>query len=59
MVSSGTTMLESISYLKNKKHVNIIYPTCISLCKKTYKKDIYINSIIPYFVFIWPWGYDN
>ena len=59
MVSSGTTMLESINYLKNKKHVNIIYPTCISFSKKRYKKDIYINSVIPNSVFIWPWGYDN
>jgi len=59
MVSSGTTMLESINYLKNKKHVNIIYPTCISLSKKRYKKDVYINSVIPIFVFVWPWGYDN
>lgn len=59
MVSSGTTMLESINYLKNKKYVNIIYSTCISFSKKRYKKDIYINSVIPYFVFVWPWGYDN
>lgn len=59
MVSSGTTMLESINYLKNKKHVNIIYPTCISFSKKRYIKDIYINSVIDNFVFIWPWGYDN
>jgi hypoxanthine phosphoribosyltransferase len=59
MVSSGTTMLESIHYLKNKKHVNIIYPTCISLSKKRYKKDIFIDSVIPDLVFVWPWGYDN
>ena len=59
MVSSGTTMLESINYLKNEKHVNIIYPTCISLSKKRYKKDIYIDSVIPNLVFVWPWGYDN
>jgi hypoxanthine phosphoribosyltransferase len=59
MVYTGTTMLESIHYLKNKKHVNIIYPTCISLSKNRYKKDIYINSIISNIVFVWPWGYDN
>jgi hypoxanthine phosphoribosyltransferase len=59
MVSSGTTMSESINYLRNEKHVNIIYPTCISLSTQKYKKDIYINKVIPNLVFVWPWGYDN
>lgn len=59
MVSSGTTMLESIKYLRNNKHVNIIYPTCISLSTKTYKKNVFINTILKKIVIIWPWGYDN
>jgi phosphoribosylpyrophosphate synthetase len=59
MVSSGTTMIETMNYLRNEKHVNIIYPTCISLSPKRYKKDIYINYVLPNLVFVWPWGYDN
>ena len=59
MVFSGTTMIESIKYLKNEKDVNIIYPCCIYLYKKKYKKNIYINYVLPNNAFIWPWGYDN
>ena len=59
MVSSGTTMVESIQYLKNEKQVNNIYPACISLSKKRYKKQIPIHYILPNLVFVWPWGYDN
>jgi len=59
MVSSGKTMLETIQYLRREKHVNTIYPTCISLSKKKYKKDVHINHVLQDLVFVWPWGYDN
>jgi hypoxanthine phosphoribosyltransferase len=59
MVNSGTTMLESIKYLRNSKHVNIIYPTCISLSTKTNKENVFINTILKKLVAIWAWGYDN
>jgi hypoxanthine phosphoribosyltransferase len=59
MVSSGTTMDESIQYLKKQKHVNHVFPVCISLSKKRYKKYIPIHYILPSLVFVWPWGYDN
>lgn len=59
LVSSGTTMLSTIKYLRDEKHVDIIFPTAISLTRKLYKGDIYINYIIPKIVSIWPWGYDN
>jgi hypoxanthine phosphoribosyltransferase len=59
MVSSGKTMLETIQYLRREKHVNTIYPTCISLAKKKYKKDVHINHVLQDLVFVWPWGYDN
>jgi hypoxanthine phosphoribosyltransferase len=59
LVSSGTTMIETIKYLRNEKHVNIIYPTCIALSKQEYKQDIHIHSILQSVIFVWPWGYDN
>jgi hypoxanthine phosphoribosyltransferase len=59
MVSSGKTMLETIQYLRREKHVNTIYPACISLSKKKYKKDVHINHVLQDLVFVWPWGYDN
>ena len=59
LVSSGTTMLSTIKYLRDEKHVDVIFPTAISLTRKLYKGDIYINYIIPKLVSIWPWGYDN
>jgi len=59
MVSSGTTIFETIQYLSREKHVNTIYPTCISLSKKKYKKDVHINYVLENMVFVWPWGYDN
>ena len=59
LVSSGTTMLETMKYLQKEKHVNIIYPTCIALSKQEYKQEVHINYILPNSVFVWPWGYDN
>jgi hypoxanthine phosphoribosyltransferase len=59
MVSSGTTMLESIQYLRKEKQVYMLYPTCIALSRKKYKKDVVIHSVLPKLVFVWPWGYDN
>jgi hypoxanthine phosphoribosyltransferase len=59
MVSSGTTMIEAVKYLRNEKEVNVIYPSCIFLSKKRYKKDVYVNYILQNSAFVWPWGYDN
>jgi hypoxanthine phosphoribosyltransferase len=59
MVSSGNTMNETIKYLRNEKHVNIIQPTCISFSKEKFKYDYKIEYSLPTLVFIWPWGYDN
>lgn len=59
LVTSGTTMLSTIKYLRDEKHVDIIFPTAISLSRQFYKGDIYINYIIPKIVYVWPWGYDN
>jgi hypoxanthine phosphoribosyltransferase len=58
-VSSGTTILSTIKYLRDDKQVDVIFPTSISLAKQFYKGDIYINYVIPKIVCIWPWGYDN
>jgi hypoxanthine phosphoribosyltransferase len=59
LVSTGSTMHETMNYLINEKHVSEIYPTCISFSKQKYKKDIHINYILSDTVFVWPWGYDN
>ena len=59
MVSSGTTMSETIKYLKDEKHVNIIQPMCISFSKEKFKYNYKIVSALPTLVFVWPWGYDN
>ena len=59
MVFSGKTMIETINYLKNEKHVSKIYPTCVSLSKKRYTGKIDIDYVLPGLVLIWPWGYDN
>lgn len=58
-VSSGKTMRETINYLKFSKNVNNVYPVAISLYKKKYNGNMYINHIITGTVLIWPWGYDN
>lgn len=59
LVSTGKTMEESYIYLKEKKHVNVIYPTCVGFYKSEYKGSIHINHILNELVMIWPWGYDN
>jgi len=59
LVSTGITMKECYNYLKDEKHVNIIYPTCIGFYKYTYKSDLQINNILGQTVLVWPWGYDN
>ena len=58
-ISSGTTMLSTLKYLRDEKQVDVIFPAAISLARKFYKGDIYINYVIPKIVYIWPWGYDN
>lgn len=58
-VSSGTTMLSAIQYLRDEKDVDIIFPTAISLSKRLYKNDVYIHYVLPKIIYIWPWGYDN
>ena len=58
-VMSGKTILSAIKYLKNDKHVNIIFPATLSISKKNYKDNIYINYVLPEIVYVWPWGYDN
>jgi hypoxanthine phosphoribosyltransferase len=59
LVQTGKTMEESYNYLKQKKYVHIIYPTCIGFNKSKYKGSLHINNILNKTVFIWPWGYDN
>ena len=59
VVASGTTMHETIKYLKDEKHVNIVYPTCISFSRKRFQHYFKLNYIIHKLVFIWPWGYEN
>ena len=58
-ISSGTTMLSTLKYLRDEKQVDVIFPAAISLARQFYKGDIYINYVIPKIVCIWPWGYDN
>lgn len=59
IVSTGKTMVESYNYLKEDKHVYIIYPTCVAFYKWKYKNNLNINRIIDGTIIIWPWGYDN
>ena len=59
LVSSGKTMVETLKYLKYKKNVNIVYPTCIAFYKKMYKQNLQINYLFNGTVIVWPWGYDN
>ena len=58
-VTSGTTILNAIKYLRDEKHVDVVFPTALSLSKKNYKGDIYIHYVLPKVVYVWPWGYDN
>jgi len=57
-VISGVTINEAYKYLKEQKKVNYIYPTSISLDKRTYKYDLDIPHATSQCV-VWPWGYDN
>lgn len=58
-ISTGTTLLSTIKYLRDEKHVDVIFPSAISITKQFYRGDIFINYIIPKLVCVWPWGYDN
>jgi hypoxanthine phosphoribosyltransferase len=55
----GITMISTIKYLRDEKKVNVIFPASISLDRKHYKGNEYINYMIPKVVSVWPWGYDN
>ena len=59
MVSTGTTMIESMKYLSSEKEVALIYPITIALDRLRYNNNIDIKYIIPRDPFILPWGYDN
>jgi hypoxanthine phosphoribosyltransferase len=59
LVSSGFTMKKTLDYLKYNKKANIIYPTSVSFLKGLFLNNFDFNYVIPYIVFIWPWGYDN
>lgn len=59
LVYSGKTMEESYNYLKEEKHANIVYPTCIVFSKHKYNGSLYINNVLNGTILIWPWGYDN
>lgn len=59
IVSTGKTMEESYNYLKEQKHVNDIYPTCVSFYKPQYKGSLNINYVLNGTILVWPWGYDN
>jgi len=59
LVATGKTMEETYNYLKEKKHANIVYPTCIAFFKYKYNGSLYINNILNGTILIWPWGYDN
>jgi hypoxanthine phosphoribosyltransferase len=58
-VMFGKTIISAIKYLKNDKYVNVIFPATLSISKKNYKGNIYINYVLPKIVYVWPWGYDN
>jgi len=59
LVSSGFTMKKTLDYLKYNKKANIIYPTSVGFSKGLFLNNFDFNYVIPYIVFIWPWGYDN
>jgi hypoxanthine phosphoribosyltransferase len=59
IVSTGKTMEESYYYLKDYKHVNVIYPACLAFNKSNYKGSIPINNVLFGPILIFPWGYDN
>ena len=59
LVSTGKTMEEAYSYLKENKFVNNVYTTAVSFYEDKYKGSLHINHILNGTVIIWPWGYDN
>ena len=59
MVTTGKTMNEAISYLKNDKNVNIVCPTCISFSKHRLLFDFDLIHVLNGGTCVWPWGYDN
>jgi hypoxanthine phosphoribosyltransferase len=58
-VTSGTTILSAIKYLRDEKHVDVIFPTALSFARNLYKGNTYIHYVLPKVVYVWPWGYDN
>ena len=59
MVTTGKTMNEAISYLKNVKNVNIVCPTCISFSKHRFTFEYDLIHVLNGVTCVWPWGYDN
>lgn len=59
MITTGKTMNESIKYLKNEKHVNIVCPVCISFSPNRFMFDYNSLHVLNNVVCVWPWGYDN
>jgi hypoxanthine phosphoribosyltransferase len=59
IVATGKTMDEAYNYLKEIKHVNEIYPSCVAFYKWIYKGNLNIDNVINGTVLVWPWGYDN
>lgn len=59
IVATGKTMEEAYNYLKERKRVNDIYPTCVSFYKPQYKGQLNINYVLNGTILVWPWGYDN
>lgn len=59
MITTGKTMNEAITYLKNVKHANIILPVCISFSKNRFKYHYDFIHVLNGAASVWPWGYDN
>ena len=61
MITTGKTMNEAITYLKNVKHANIILPVCISFSinRFKYESDYHLIHVLNGASVVWPWGYDN
>ena len=61
MITTGKTMNEAITYLKNVKHANIILPVCISFSKNRFNHDnnYQLIHVLNGAASVWPWGYDN
>ena len=61
MITTGKTMNEAITYVKNVKHTNVVLPVCISFLKNTFKHDnnYQLIHVLNGVSSVWPWGYDN